>query len=452
MIGAGYTGLVSAACFADFGHTVTCVDRDAARIRRLREGHLPFFEPGLTELTAENAAAGRLIFSTGALAVAEADVVFLAVGTPGMPDGTADLADLHAAARDIAPLLTGFTVVAIKSTVPPGTGDAIEAEVRALNPNADVALVSTPEFLREGTAISDFKHPDRVVIGANDERARRVMSVAYHPLTLDEVPVIFTGRRTAELTKYAANAFLAMKVAFINEFADLCEATGTDVLDLARGIGLDHRIGQHFLKPGPGYGGSCLPKDTRAIAHFAASSASPLRLIETTVALNDARRAGLAARVARACGGTLTGKTIAVLGLTYKPNTDDMRGAPTIELIAGLEAGGARVRGYDPQGMERAQALFPNLEAAHDPYACARGADALVFATEWDLFRSLDLKRLREETRGGALIDLRNVFQGDDVVAAGFTYSPVGRGAVIPKAGRGSSAGRSGGRNHSSPR
>jgi UDPglucose 6-dehydrogenase len=428
MIGAGYTGLVAGACLADFGHDVTCIDSDAARIAALLAGRIPIFEPGLEPMVAANRQSGRLTFGTGmALPIAQADVVFIAVGTPAGADGRPDVTAVTAAACAIAPHLKGFTVVATKSTVPVGTGDAIEALLREANPSADVAVVSNPEFLREGAAVNDFKLPNRIIIGTEDERARHVMNEVYRPLYLNQSPVFFTTRRTAELTKYAANAYLAMKITFINEIADLCEAVGGDVQDVARGIGLDNRIGPKFLHPGPGFGGSCLPKDTLAIARLAEESGAPLRLIEATVALNTARKREMAARVIAACGGDVAGKTVALLGLTFKPNTDDMREAPSLVIAAELEKAGARLRAFDPQGMEHARALLPNVTMCADAYDCARGADVLVLITEWESFRALDAARLRAVMNDAVLVDLRNVYPPAEMRASGFTYRSIGR-------------------------
>ena len=381
MIGSGYVGLVSGACFADFGHVVTCVDSNADKIDALNAGQIPIFEPGLDALVAANRKAGRLSFSTDLKgATRQADAVFIAVGTPSRRgDGHADLTYVHAAAEEIAGAVEGFTVVVTKSTVPVGTGDEVEAIIRRVNPDADIAVVSNPEFLREGAAIADFKRPDRIVIGLEDPRAREVMDEMYRPLYLNQAPILYTSRRTSELTKYAANAFLATKITFINEMADLCEALGADVQDVARGIGLDNRIGRKFLHAGPGYGGSCFPKDTLALIRTAQEAGRPTRIVETVEAVNRARKQGLAARVAAACGG-VAGKTIALLGLAFKPNTDDMRDAPSLDLVAGLVAAGAQVKAYDPESMEQARALLPDV---------AFCADALVIATEWDAFRAL---------------------------------------------------------------
>ena len=428
MIGTGYVGLVSGACFADFGHDVICIDKDVGKIGRLEEGVMPIYEPGLDLLVANNVKAGRLKFATDAAeAVAGADAVFIAVGTPSRRgDGHADLSYVYAVAEEIANQVDGFTVVVTKSTVPVGTGDEIEAIIKKIRPEADVAVVSNPEFLREGAAINDFKRPDRVVVGIEDERARAVMSELYRPLNLNETPILFTGRRTSELIKYAANAFLAMKITFINEMADLCEAVGADVQQVARGIGLDGRIGSKFLHAGPGYGGSCFPKDTLALVRTADDAGSPVRLIETTVKVNDARKKAMAEKVVRAMGGSVAGKTIGVLGLTFKPNTDDMRDAPSLEIIPALIAQGARIQAFDPEGHE-ARHLLPDVELTQGPYEACTGADGLVILTEWDQFRALDLDRVKELMKGSALIDLRNIYRPAELQGRGFQYTSVGR-------------------------
>jgi UDPglucose 6-dehydrogenase len=429
MIGTGYVGLVSGACFADFGHEVTCIDKDAGKIARLREGGIPIFEPGLEGLVARNVAAGRLFFETeAAAAVAKADAVFIAVGTPSRRgDGHADLSYVYAAAEEIAGLMDGFTVVVTKSTVPVGTGDEIEKIIRAKRPDAQFAVVSNPEFLREGAAIEDFKRPDRVVVGLEDERARPVMSELYRPLFLNETPIVFTGRRTSELIKYAANAFLAMKITFINEMADLCEAVGADVQQVAKGIGLDGRIGSKFLNAGPGYGGSCFPKDTLALVRTAADFGAPVQLIETTVRVNDQRKKAMADKVIAAMGGDVKGKKIGVLGLTFKPNTDDMRDAPSLDIIPALQAAGAVVSAYDPEGEAEARHLLKDVNFAAEPYAVARDAEAVVIITEWDEFRALDLDRLKAAMKAPILVDLRNIYRPDDVRRQGFDYVSIGR-------------------------
>jgi UDPglucose 6-dehydrogenase len=430
MIGTGYVGLVSGACFADFGHEVTCVDKDTGKIAALGRGEVPIYEPGLTAMVAANARAGRLKF-TGDLAAAvkNAEAVFIAVGTPSRRgDGHADLSFVYDAAREIAAALDGFTVVITKSTVPVGTGDEVERIVREARPDADVAVVSNPEFLREGAAIRDFKHPDRIVIGTVDERARELMRELYRPLYLNRAPILFTERRTAELTKYAANAFLATKITFINEIADLAEKVGADVQEIARGIGLDNRIGEKFLHAGPGYGGSCFPKDTVALLKTGQDYDAPLRVVEAVVAVNDARKRAMARKVSAALGGELRGKTVAVLGLTFKPNTDDMREAPSIPLITALQDMGAAVRAYDPEGMQQAKAHVSNVTFCDDAYACAQGASALVIVTEWEQFRALDFERLKAAMARPLLVDLRNIYAPEEVRRAGFAYESVGRG------------------------
>src|SRR6266540_1355965 len=394
MIGTGYVGLVSGACFSDFGHIVTCVDKDAAKIEHLKKGAIPFFEPGLESLVERNIAAGRLFCETEpGPPIRSADAVFVAVGTPSRRgDGFADLSYVYDAAREIAREMNGFTVVVTKSTVPVGTNDEVEAIIRDVRPDADFAVVSNPEFLREGAAIEDFKRPDRVVVGTDDERARRVMSEVYRPLFINETPIMFTGRRAAELIKYASNAFLATKITFINEMADLCERVGADVQEVARGMGHDRRIGAKFLHAGPGFGGSCFPKDTAALVAIGARHNSPVRIVDTVIALNDARKSAMADKIVAACGGSVKGKTLAVLGLTFKPNTDDMREAPSLVILPALEGQGAQVIAYDPAGMAEARKLLPTLQTAADPYACVHGADAVVILTEWDQFRALDLE------------------------------------------------------------
>ncbi|MBC9031002.1 UDP-glucose/GDP-mannose dehydrogenase family protein [Sphingomonas sp. JC676] len=429
MIGSGYVGLVSGACFADFGHDVICVDKDAEKIAKLKAGGIPIYEPGLDELVAKNAAAGRLSFTTDlAGPVSKADVVFIGVGTPSRRgDGHADLSYVYGAAREIAAALDGFTVIVTKSTVPVGTGDEVERIIRETNPAAEFAVASNPEFLREGAAIEDFKHPDRIVIGIEDERARAPMEEVYRPLYLNKAPLLFTRRRTSELTKYAANAFLAMKITFINEIADLCEKVGADVQEVSRGIGLDNRIGSKFLHAGPGYGGSCFPKDTLALMKTAQDHDSPIRLIEATVAVNDQRKRAMGRKVLAAMGGSVRGKTVAVLGLTFKPNTDDMRDAPSIAIIQALQDAGAKIRAYDPEGMEAARPLLKDVHYAGSAYDAAEGAHAAVIVTEWDAFRALDLPRLRGVMAQPVLVDLRNVYPPKKVEAEGFRYVSVGR-------------------------
>ena len=431
MIGTGYVGLVSGACFAESGHDVICIDSDAGKILALQRGTVPFYEPGLDRLVHHTVRKGRLEFSTKlAEAVAEADAVFIAVGTPARPsDGHANLSAVFAVARDIARAVSRFTVVITKSTVPLGTGDDIERVIRHENPEADVAVVSNPEFLREGVAIADFKKPDRVVIGIEDERARQVMSDLYLPLAHDRVPIVYTSRRAAELIKYGANAFLAVKITFINEMADLCEKAGADIGEVSRGIGLDSRIGSRFLEAGPGFGGSCFPKDTLAIIKAAQDFDRPLRIVETTVAINEQRKRGMARKVMAACGGSVRGKTIAVLGLTFKADTDDTRGAPSIDIIRALQDYGAMVRAYDPIGMPGAEQLLENITFATDAYDAATAADAVVVVTDWDTFRTLDLPRLRTIMSHPVLVDLRNMFRPDEVIYHGFSYTGLGRPA-----------------------
>jgi UDPglucose 6-dehydrogenase len=429
MIGTGYVGLVSGACFADFGHQVTCVDKDAEKIAALERGEIPIFEPGLDTLVATNVKARRLDFTTDLpVPVAEADAVFIAVGTPSRRgDGHADLTYVYAAAREIARALSGFTVVVNKSTVPVGTGDEVERLIREANPGADMEVASNPEFLREGAAIRDFKFPDRVVIGTSDQRARKVLADIYRPLSLNQGPLMFTARRTAELIKYAANAFLATKITFINEIADLSEKVGADVQEVARGIGLDNRIGSKFLHAGPGYGGSCFPKDTRALIKIAQDHDVQLRIVEAVLGVNDNRKRAMARKVATAAGGSLRGKTVAVLGLTFKPDTDDMREAPSIPLVTGLLDMGAKVRAHDPAGMQQARKELPDIEYCDDPYACAKGADVVVLVTEWVQYRAMDLERLKREMARPIVVDLRNVYRREDMAAHGFVYESVGR-------------------------
>ena len=429
MIGSGYVGLVSGACFADFGHIVTCVDKDADKIERLRRGEIPIFEPGLGELVESNVAEGRLAFTSDlAPAVHEADAVFIAVGTPSRRgDGHADLSYVYEAALDIAAALDGFTVIITKSTVPVGTGDEVERIMREARPDADFTVVSNPEFLREGAAILDFKRPDRIVVGTEHARAREVMQEIYRPLYINQPPIIFTNRRTSELTKYAANAFLATKITFINEIADLCERVGANVQEVARGIGLDNRIGTKFLHAGPGYGGSCFPKDTVALIKTAQEAGAPIRIVETVAAVNEARKRAIAGKVIAACDGSVAGKKVALLGLAFKPNTDDMREAPSLVIVAALEAAGAGVQAFDPESIEQARPLMPKVTFCANPYACATGADALVIATEWDAFRALDLDRIKKVMARPVIIDLRNIYRPQDVRRRGFTYVSVGR-------------------------
>jgi UDPglucose 6-dehydrogenase len=429
MIGAGYVGLVSGACFSDFGHHVICIDKDEGRIAALRSGQIPIHEPGLTELVAGNVGQGRLAFDDRIEpAVGGADVVFIAVGTPSRRgDGHADLSYVFAAAREIAGALSKFTVIVTKSTVPVGTSDEVERLIREANPQAEFAVVSNPEFLREGAAIRDFKHPDRIVIGTDDLRARKVIAEVYRPLHLNGPPILYTDRRTAELTKYAANSFLATKVAFINEIADLAEKVGANVQEIARGIGLDNRIGSKFLHAGPGFGGSCFPKDTMALIKTGQDNETPLRIVETVVAVNDQRKRAMARKVANALGGNLRGKSIAVLGVTFKPNTDDMRDAPSIPLITALQDMGAQVRVFDPVGMPQARKILENVAFCDDAYDCAKGAHALVIVTEWEQFRALDLEKMASIMACSVIVDLRNIYSPEEVIRNGFHYCGVGR-------------------------
>jgi len=429
MIGAGYVGLVSGACFADFGHTVTCVDKDAGKIERLEKGVMPIYEPGLAELVATNVKEGRLGFTLDAKeAIRNADAIFIAVGTPSRRgDGHADLSYVYGAAEEIAQYMDGFTVVVTKSTVPVGTGDEVEGIIRKTNPNAQFAVVSNPEFLREGAAIGDFKRPDRVVVGTDNEQAREVMRELYRPLFLNETPMLFTSRRTSELIKYAANAFLAVKITFINEMADLCEKVGANVQDVSKGIGLDNRIGKKFLHAGPGYGGSCFPKDTLALTKTANDYGSPVRIVDTVVQVNDARKKAMADRVIKAMGGDVKGKTIGVLGLAFKPNTDDMRDAPSLDIIPALQAAGARIKAYDPESMHEAGKSLTEVEFCDGPYHAVDGSDAMVLITEWDQFRALDLDRLKKLLKTPTVVDLRNVYQRSDMKRRGFNYVSVGR-------------------------
>jgi len=434
MIGSGYVGLVSGACFSDFGHDVICVDKDAGKIAALEAGRMPIFEPGLDTLVAANVAAGRLTFTTDLkAAVAGADAVFIAVGTPSRRgDGHADLTYVFEATKEIGAAITGPTVIVTKSTVPVGTGDKVEAILADIvSPDIPVAVVSNPEFLREGAAIGDFKRPDRIVIGTDDARAQGVMREVYRPLYLGESPILFTGRRTAELIKYAANAFLATKITFINEIADLCEAVGADVQDVSRGIGLDNRIGSKFLHAGPGYGGSCFPKDTLALLKTAEDFESPVRIVEAVVQVNDSRKRAMGRKVIHALGGEgnggVRGKTVAVLGLTFKPNTDDMRDAPSLAIVQSLLDAGVKVRAHDPEGMEIAQGMMPEVTYCRDAYDAAEGADAIAIVTEWDIYRALDLKRLAATMTAPVMVDLRNVYPPADAARAGFAYSSIGR-------------------------
>jgi len=432
MIGAGYVGLVSGACFAEFGHIVTCVDKDARKIEALERGEMPIYEPGLAELVGKNVRDGRLSFTTSLPeAVDGAAAVFIAVGTPSRrADGLADLTYVYQAAREIASVLRSYAAVVTKSTVPVGTGDEIARIIADIQPGADLSVVSNPEFLREGAAIADFMAPDRVVIGTDDERARAVMHELYRPLAEKQVPILYTQRRGAELIKYAANAFLATKITFINEIADLCEQADADVEEVAHGIGLDHRIGPKFLSAGPGYGGSCFPKDLLALLKAGLDFGVPIRSIETIISINDQRKRAMARRIIAVCGGSIRGRTVAVLGLTFKADTDDMRESPAISIITALQDAGAKVRAYDPQGMEQARSVLNAVEYATDPYACAKGSDALVVMTEWSMFRDLDLIRIRSLLGRPIVVDLRNIYRPEEMAKLGFTYLSVGRPQV----------------------
>ena len=432
MIGTGYVGLVSGACFSEFGVDVVCIDKDAGKIARLKNGEIPIFEPGLDTLVAANVRAGRLSFGTDLKsAVAEADAVFIAVGTPSRRgDGHADLTYVFAAAEEVAAALTGYTVVVDKSTVPVGTAREVERHIRAVRADADVDVVSNPEFLREGSAINDFMRPDRVVIGADTERAREVMRRLYRPLYLIETPILFTGRETAELIKYAANAFLATKITYINEIADLCEKVGADVHDVARGIGLDGRIGRKFLHPGPGFGGSCFPKDTKALVRIAQDAGSPVGIVESVIAANDVRKKKMAERILAALKGGPKGRTVGILGLTFKPNTDDMREAASLEIIPALQKAGVAVRAFDPEGMEEAKKLLPGVVWCDNAYEAMDGADVLAILTEWNEFRALDPGRMKDLLRQPVVVDLRNIYDPLAMRAAGFDYRCVGRGAI----------------------
>ncbi|KQN25616.1 UDP-glucose 6-dehydrogenase [Sphingomonas sp. Leaf33] len=431
MIGTGYVGLVSGACFSDFGHEVVCVDKDAKKIAALHDNVMPIYEPGLGELVSANVRSGRLSFTTDlAEGVRNADAVFIAVGTPSRRgDGHADLSYVFAAVREVAEALTGPAVIVTKSTVPVGTGDEVERIIAEVAPDKGITVASNPEFLREGAAIGDFKRPDRVVVGAEDERSRDVLREIYRPLSLNQsAPIVFTGRRTAEIIKYAANAFLAVKITFINEIADLCESVGGDVQEVARGIGLDNRIGRKFLNAGPGYGGSCFPKDTLALLQTAADNDVPLRIVEATVQVNDARKRAMGRKVIKAMGGEARGKTVGVLGLTFKPDTDDMRDAPSLALIQALQDAGASVKAYDPEGVEQARPLLKDVEFAASPYAAAEGADALVIVTEWAAFRALDLSRIAKSMADPVLVDLRNIYPPEEAARAGLKLTGIGKG------------------------
>ena len=434
MIGTGYVGLVSGACFSDFGHKVTCVDTDRAKIERLERGEMPIYEPGLDVLVAENVRAGRLDFSADLKSVVpEADAVFIAVGTPSRRgDGYADLTYVYDAARQIADALKGYTVIVTKSTVPVGTGREVERIVRERRPDAEFDVASNPEFLREGSAIEDFKRPDRVVVGTESPRAEQVMKELYRPLFLNETPIVVTSRETSELIKYAANAFLAMKITFINEMADLCEKVGADIRHVSRGIGLDGRIGSKFLHPGPGYGGSCFPKDTLALTRTAAEAGSPVRLVEEVIKVNELRKRRMAERIIETMGGALRGKTIGVLGLTFKPMTDDMRESPSLDIVPSLQAHGAQIHAFDPEGMEEAKKHFRDVTYCANAYDAAQGADALVILTEWNEFRALDLSRVHASMKHPLLFDFRNIYNPREMADAGFDYHCVGRPYVPP--------------------
>ncbi len=431
MIGAGYVGLVSGACFADFGHQVTCIDKDAGKVESLNRGEIPIFEPGLADLVQANMQQGRLEFSTATSGIGEAEAVFIAVGTPSRRgDGHADLTFVYDAVREIAPLLSATVVVVTKSTVPVGTGDEIENILREKRPDVAIQVVSNPEFLREGAAIQDFKHPDRIVVGTDDARARALLADIYRPLYLNAQPIIYVSRRTAELIKYASNAFLATKITFINEIADLCEQVGADVQEVARGMGLDNRIGAKFLHAGPGFGGSCFPKDTSALIKTAHDHGVPMRIVEAVSAVNEQRKRAMARKVVTALDGSVRGKTVAVLGLTFKPNTDDTRDSPAIPLIIALHDLGATVRGYDPAGMEQAKPFLPDVHYCDSAYSAAEGADAVVIATEWEQFRALDLQRLKQVMTRPVIVDLRNIYRAEEMKRANFRYIGVGRADV----------------------
>jgi UDPglucose 6-dehydrogenase len=431
MIGAGYVGLVSGTCFADFGHHVTCIDKDAQKVAALNRGEIPIFEPGLADLVEANVRQERLRFAVDTASVGSAEAVFIAVGTPSRRgDGHADLSFVYDAVREIAPLLSATVVVITKSTVPVGTGDEIERILRDARPDADIQVVSNPEFLREGAAIQDFKHPDRIVVGTDDMRARAVVAELYRPLYLNASPIFYVNRRTAELIKYAANAFLATKITFINEVADLCEQVGADVNEVARGMGLDNRIGGKFLHAGPGFGGSCFPKDTTALLKTAQDHGVALRIVEAVASVNDQRKRAMARKVVAALDGSVRGKTVAVLGLTFKPNTDDTRDSPAIPLITALQDQGATVRAYDPAGMEQARPQLPGVQYCDGAYAAAEGAHAIVIATEWEQFRALDLNRLKTVMAQPVIVDLRNIYRTDEMKRAKFKYVAVGRAGV----------------------
>lgn len=429
MIGTGYVGLVSGACFSEFGINVTCVDKDNDKIEKLKQGIIPIYEPGLEKLVKSNFEAGRLSFTSETTeAVKNADAVFIAVGTPTRRgDGHADLSYVYAAAKEIAETIEGYTVIVTKSTVPVGTGREVERIIKETRPDADFDVVSNPEFLREGSAISDFMRPDRVVIGTNSERAREVMRSLYRVLYLIETPIVFTGRQTSELTKYASNAFLAMKISYINELADLCEVVDADIHDVAKGMGLDGRIGSKFLHPGPGYGGSCFPKDTLALCKTANQYNSPITLIDTTVDINTNRKKAMAEKIITACGGSVEGKNIGILGLAFKPNTDDMRDSPSLDIIPALVNGGANIKAFDPQSMHEAKSMLKDITFCENTYETMQDADAIVILTEWNEFRMLDIKKTKKAMRGNVLVDLRNVFNPKEMTDAGFDYTSIGR-------------------------
>lgn len=429
VIGTGYVGLVSGACFADFGHQVTCIDKDSSKIDALKKGSIPIFEPGLDDLVRNNADGGRLRFSTDAKdVVGEADIVFIAVGTPARRgDGHADLSYVYAVAEELAPLIKGYTVITNKSTVPVGTGDEVAAIIQKHAPDADFDVASNPEFLREGAAIEDFKHPDRVVVGVDNERAEVVLRQLYRPLFLNETPIFVTTRRTAELIKYAANSFLAVKIGFINEISDLCDAVGANVQEVAKGIGLDKRIGSKFLNVGPGYGGSCFPKDTLALSKTAKDAGSPVSIVDTVIASNEARKLSMVDRVVSACGGSVAGKTISVLGLTFKPNTDDMRDSPSLVIVPELQKRGAKVKAYDPEGMEEAAGILSNVEFCEGSYECLQGANVAVLITEWDEFRALDISKMSELLSDKIFVDLRNIYNAREFDGSDIKYTSIGR-------------------------
>jgi UDPglucose 6-dehydrogenase len=430
VIGSGYVGLVSGACLSEFGHQVVCIDMDAGKIQRLKAGKIPIYEPGLEDLVERNAGAKRLSFSTDIAEIAGAQAIFIAVGTPTRRgDGHADMTYVHSAAKQIAEQLKDYAVIVTKSTVPVGTGREVARIIRETNPKAQFDVASNPEFLREGAAINDFMRPDRVVIGTDGERAKEIMRQIYRPLFLIDTPIVFTKLETAELIKYSANGFLAMKITFINQISDLCEKVGADVHDVARGIGLDGRIGGKFLHPSPGFGGSCFPKDTRALIQTARDAGSPLSLIEATLDFNEARKTQMAERVVQALGGKPEGKTVAVLGLTFKPNTDDMREAASVTIVPALQKHGIKVRAHDPEGMDEAKKQMPDLDYRNDPYEAIDGADALVILTEWNSYRSLDLDRVKSLLKAPIFIDLRNIYRPAEMQAAGFQYSSLGRTA-----------------------